>query len=69
MIIVGIVFMLPTVPAVVLGLRQGRVHLRSRGNAYRRRQPGTFWASIVITSLAAAFGAGMLLFGLARALA
>jgi hypothetical protein len=53
-IIAGALLALISIPALVTGLRKGRVHLRGPyGRMDRRRQPIRFWSSVAVTGLAA----------------
>jgi hypothetical protein len=68
-IIAGALLALISIPALVTGLRKGRVHLRGPyGRMDRRRQPVRFWSSIAVTGLAAISGLAMLTWGVLQKL-
>jgi hypothetical protein len=68
-IIAGAFLALISIPALVTGVRKGRVHLRGPyGRMDRRRQPVRFWSSIAVTGLAAISGLAMLTWGVLQKL-
>jgi hypothetical protein len=70
LIIGGVFLILLTAPSIVTSLRQGHFTLRGPGGRVdRRRQPVTFWTSIVVRVVFTSVGVLMVVLGLVRSFA